>query len=320
MIAWLTTYDNWLLLRNFAPVLVWDVFGDCLTAYERLLDFAAKLCTSCGVILLRWLPDYQRLLAFASNFAPVLVWNFYGDCLTDNQGLLAFAAKLSTSSGVKRLRWLPEWLPTTTGFCCKTLHPFWCRTFTVTPWLTNYDYWLLLRNFAPVLVWNFYGDCLTDYLRLLAFAAKLCTSSGVKLLRWLPDWQPRTTGFCCETFHQFWCETFTVIAWMTTNNYWLWLQNFAHVLVWNFYGDCFTDHLRQLAFAAKLCTSSGVNLLRWLLDWPLTTTGFCCKTPHQFWCVTFTVIALLTTNDYWLLRQNFAPVLVWNVYGDWPND
>ena len=55
-----------------------------------------------------------------------------------------------------------------------------------------YDYWLLLRNFAPVLVWlllrnfstvlvsgNFYVDCLTDYVRLLAFAAKLYTSSGV---------------------------------------------------------------------------------------------------------------------------------------------
>ena len=65
-------------------------------------------------------------------------------------------------------RWLSE---------CKTKHS----------WLTLwFDYWLLLRNVAPVLVWNFYGDCLTDYLRRLAFAAKLCTSSGVKLLRWLP--------------------------------------------------------------------------------------------------------------------------------------
>ena len=32
---------------------------------------------------------------------------------------------------------------------------FWCETFTVIAWLTTYDYWLLLRNFAPVLVWNF---------------------------------------------------------------------------------------------------------------------------------------------------------------------
>ena len=69
-------------------------------------------------------------------------------------------------------------------------------------WLT-YDYWLLLRNFAPVLVWNFYGDCLTDHVRLLAFAAKLCTSSGVKRLRWLPDWPRTTTSFCCESLHQF---------------------------------------------------------------------------------------------------------------------
>ena len=78
-------------------------------------------------------------------------------------------------------RWLPD---------SKTKHS----------WLTN-DYWLLLRNFAPVLVWNFYPDCLTNCERRMAFAVKLCTSSGVKLLRWLPDWLPTTTGFCCETLH-----------------------------------------------------------------------------------------------------------------------
>ena len=122
--------------------------------------------------------------------------------------LLAFAAKLCTSSGGKLLRWLPDWLPTTSGFCCKTLHQFWCETFTVITRLTTYDYWLLLRNFAPVLVWNFYGDCLIDCLRLLAFAAKLCTSSGVKLLRWLPNRLPTTTGFRCETF--------VVIVWRHT--------------------------------------------------------------------------------------------------------
>ena len=151
MIAWLTTYDYWLLLQNFAPVLVWNFYGDRLTNYLRLLAFAAKLCTSSGVKLLWWLPDWLYL------------------------PLLAFVAKLWTSSGVKLLRWLPDWLPTTTGFCCETLHQFWCETFTVIAWLTTNDYWLLLRNFAPVLVWNFYGDCLTDFLRLLAFAAKLCT-------------------------------------------------------------------------------------------------------------------------------------------------
>ena len=151
--------------------------------------------------------------------------------------LLAFAAKLCTSSGVKLLRWLPDWLPTTTGFCCETLHQIWSETFTAIPWLTTYDYWLLLRIFAvlmwnfygdcltdylrllafvaklsPVLVWDFYGNCLNDYLRLLAFATKLYTSSGVKLLRWLPDWLNTATSFCNETLHQFWCETFTVIT------------------------------------------------------------------------------------------------------------
>ena len=144
--------------------------------------------------------------------------------------------------------------------------------------MTTYDYWLLLRNFAPVLVWNIYSDCLTHDSRLLAFAAKLCTSSGVKLLRWLPDWPRTTTGFCCETLHQFSCETSTVIAWLTTYDYWLLLRNFAPVLVRNFYGDCLTDLVRLLAFAAKLSISSGVKRLRWLPDWLPTTTGFCCET------------------------------------------
>ena len=176
------------------------------------------------------------------------------------------------------------------GFCCETLHQFWCETVTVIAWLTTYVYWLLLRNFAPVLVWN--------------------------VLRWSPDWPRMTIGFCCETLHQFWCETVTVIAWLTTYDYWLllrnfapvlviaWLttydywfllRNFAPVLVWNCYGDRLTDHVRLLAFAAKLCTRSGVKLLRWSLDWPRTTIGFCCETLHQIWCETFAMIALLTT-------------------------
>ena len=195
-----------------------------------------------------------------------MIRNFYGDRLTNYLRLLAFAAKLCTSSGVKLLRWLPDWLPTTTGFCCKTLHQFWCETFMVIAWLTI----------------------------------------------------PTTTGFCCETLNQFWCETFTMIAWLTTYHYWLLLRNFAPVLVWNLYGDCLTDYQRLLAFAPKLCTSSGVELLQWLPDWIPTTTGFCCETLHQFWCGTFTVIAWLTSYDYWLLLRNFAQfwcktfaVIVW---------
>ena len=62
--SWLT-YDYWLLLQNFAPVLVWNFYSDCLTNGERPMVFAAKLCTS------------------------QLVWNFYGDCLTDYRRLLA---------------------------------------------------------------------------------------------------------------------------------------------------------------------------------------------------------------------------------------
>ena len=132
------------------------------------------------------------------------------------------------------------------GFCCETLHQFWCETVTVIAWLTTYDYWLLLRNFN-------------------------CTSSGVKLFRWSPDWPRTTIGFCCETLHQIWCETVTVIAWLITYDYWFLLQNFAPVLVWNCYGDRLTDHVRLLAFAGKLCTRSGVKLLRWSPDWPRTT-------------------------------------------------
>ena len=129
--------------------------------------------------------------------------------------LLAFADKLCTSSGVKLLLLVPDWLPTTTGFCCETLHQFWCETFT--------------------------GDCPSDYLRLLAIPGKLCTSSGVKLLLWLPERLPATSGFCCKTLHQFWCKTLTMIA-----------------------------------------------------DWLPTTSGFCCETLHQFRCETFTVIVWLT--------------------------
>ena len=243
-----------------------------------------------------------------------------GNCLSAKQNIpdcirpLGFSAKLCTSSGVKLLRWSLDWSRMTIGFCCETLHQFWCETVMVIAWLTTYDYWLLLRNFAPVLVWNFYGDRLTDHVRLLVFAAKLCTSSGVKLLRWSLDWSRMTIGFCCETLHQFWCETVMVIAWLTTYDYRVLLRNFAPVLVWNFYGDCLTDHVqlhvRLLVFAAKLCTSSGVKLLRWSPDWPRMTTGFCCETLHQFWCETFTVIAWLTTYIYWFLLRNFAPVLV----------
>ena len=177
----------------------------------------------------------------------IRLYAFIGDCLTAKQNIpdlhttIGFA-KLCTSSGVELLRWLPDWIPTTTGFCCETLHQFWCETFTVIAWLTTYEYWLLLPNFAPVLVWNFYGDCLTDYLRLLAFAAKFCTSSGVKRLRWF-------------------------IAWLTTYDYWLLLRNFAPVLVWNFYGDCLTDYLRLLAFSAKLLLWLSDDIPLWLLGY-----------------------------------------------------
>ena len=160
------------------------------------------------------------------------------------------------------------------GFCCETLHQFWCETVTVIAWLTTYVYWLLLRNFAPVLVWN--------------------------VLRWSPDWPRMTIGFCCETLHQFWCETVTVIAWLTTYDYWLLLRNFAPVLVWNCYGDRLTDHVRLLTFAAKLCTSSGVNRLRWLHYWLLKTTGFCCETERSL----FTLISGVNVNDE---RGNHPP-------------
>ena len=79
------------------------------------------------------------------------------------------------------------------------------KNITVIARLTTYDYWLLLRNFAPVLVWNFYGDCLTDWLT--------------------------TTGFICETLNQLWCKTFTVLAWLTIYDYWLLKRNFAPVVV-----------------------------------------------------------------------------------------
>ena len=241
------------------------------------VTFAAILCTSSGVKLLRWLSDDIRPWLLLWNFAPVLVWNFCGDCLTTHDH----------------------------DFCCETLHQFWCETFAVIVW-RHIRLWLLLRYFAPVLVWNFCGDCLTTYdydfccdtlhqfwcetfavivwwHTTMTFAVKLCTSSGVKLLRWLSDdirpwlllWNFApvlvwnfcgdclTTydhDFCCETLHQFWCESFAVIVWRHTT----------------------------MTFAAILCTSSGVKLLRWLSD----------------------------DIRLWLLLRYFAPVLVWNFCGD----
>ena len=207
MIAWRTSYDYWLLLRNFAPVLVWNSYGDSLTDHLRLLAFAGKLCTSSGVKLLLWLPDgLPTTTGFCCETLNLfLFWNFYGDCQIDYLWLPAFAAKLCKSSGVKLLRWLPDRLTTTTGFCCETLHQFWCENLTVIAWRTTYDYCLLLRNCTPVLVSNFYYDCLTDYLRLLAFAAKLWTCSGSK--------------------------TFTVIARLTTYDYRFLPRNFPPFLV-----------------------------------------------------------------------------------------
>ncbi len=299
----------------------------------------------------RWLSHDVQPWLLRWNFAPVLVWNFCGDCLTKYKH----------------------------DFCCETLHQFWCETFAVIVW-PHIRLWLLLRYFAPVLVWNFCGDCLTTYdydfccdtlhqfwcetfavivwrHTIMTFAVKLCTSAGVKLLRWLSDdtrpwlllWNFApvlvwnfcgdclTTydyDFCCETLHQFWCETFAVIVWRHTT----------------------------MTFAVKLCTSAGVKLLRWLSDdtrpwlllwnfapvlvWNfcgdcLTTYDydFCCETLHQFWCETFAVIVWWHTNMNfavklytssgvkllrwlsddirpWLLLRYFAPVLVWNFCGD----
>ena len=99
---------------------------------------------------------------------------------------LAFPAKLCTSSAVKLVRWLPDWLLETIGFRCETLRQFCMKLLRpVIAWLTTYDHWLLLRNFSPVSGVKFYGEYLTYYIRPLAFAAKLYTSSGVKLFRWL---------------------------------------------------------------------------------------------------------------------------------------
>ena len=144
-------------------------------------------------------------------------------------------------------------------------------------WLTEYNYWLLLRNFAPVLVWNSYGDCLTDYIRLLAFAAKLSTSFGVKLLRWLPDWLHTTIGFCCETF-------------ITSSDVKLlrWLPDWLRTTI----GFC----------CETFSTSSEVKLLRWLPDWLRKTTGSCCET--------FAVTVLRHTTMVLCYRKKWVSTII----------
>ena len=106
---------------------------------------------------------------------------FWTDCIR----LLAFPAKLCTSSAVKLVRWLPDWILETIGFRCETLRQFCVKLLRpVIAWLTTYDHWLLLRNFSPVSGVKFYGEYLTTY------------------------------------------------------DHWLLLRNFTPVLVWNCSGDC----------------------------------------------------------------------------------
>ena len=247
--------DNWqwLLLRIFAAVLSWIFCGECLTTTDNgfccetlrqfcresftvnvlrqlTLAFAANLCGSSVMNLLRWMPydNWQWLLL--RIFAAVLSRIFYGECLTT----------------------------TDNGFCCESLRQFCRESFTVNAlrqltmafaanlcdssvanllrWM-SYDnwHWLLLRIFAAVLSWIFYGECLTT----------------------------TDNGFCCESLRQFCRESFTVNAlrqltmafaanlcgssvanllrWMSYDNWhWLLLRIFAAVLSQIFYGDCLT--------------------------------------------------------------------------------
>ena len=226
----------------------------------------------------RWLSHDVQPWLLRWNFAPVLVWNFCGDCLTKYKH----------------------------DFCCETLHQFWCETFAVIVWRhttmtfavklctsagvkllrwfsDNIRPWLLLWNFAPVLVWNFCVDCLTTdgqpWLLLWNFAPALVWNfCGDFLTTYDHD-------FCCETLHQFWCETFALIVWRPTDNHdfccetlhQFWCETFA-VIVWR---------RMTMTFAVNLCISSGVKLLQWLSD--------------DMWL--------------WLLLRYFAPVLVWNFCG-----
>ena len=104
-----------------------------------------------SVILLTFLFNCTSILIDITRSSyNIRLHAFIGDCLTAKQNI-------------------PD-LHATCGFCCETLHQFLCETFTVIAWLITCDLWLLLRNYAPVIVWNFYGDCLTDYLRLLRVA------------------------------------------------------------------------------------------------------------------------------------------------------
>ena len=190
-----------------------------------LLIFLALLCNRCYPFCS--MKGVTSRAYLVHRVHDIRLHAFIGDCLTAKQNIpdlhttIGFCCETLHQFWCETFTVIAYWPRTTTGLCCGTLHQFWCETFTVIAWLTTYDYWLLLWNFAPVLVWNFYGDCLNDYLRLLAFAAKLLgwLSDDIPLL-WLRD-GPTTTGFCCEPLHQFRCETFTVIAWLTTYDYWL---------------------------------------------------------------------------------------------------
>ena len=108
---------------------------------------------------------------------------------------------------------------------------FWCKTFTV----------IALRfgfccETLHLLVWNVCGEVIIW--RLIWLLPRNFAPSGVKRLRWLPYDLAFVAKLC-----NFWCETFTVIAWR-----------------------------RDLAFAAKLCTFWCETFA--VIAWRLV---FCCE-------------------------------------------
>ena len=203
LLRWMP-YDNWqwLLLRIFAAVLSQIFYGECLTTTDNgfcceslrqfsresftvnalpqlTMAFAANLCGSSVANLLRWMPydNWQWLLL--RIFAAVPSRIFYGECHTT----------------------------TDNGFCCESLRQFFRESFTVNAlrqltmafaanlcgssfanllrWMPYHNWqWLLLRIFAAVLSRIFYGECLTT----------------------------TDNGFCCESWRQFFRESFTVIV------------------------------------------------------------------------------------------------------------
>ena len=272
--------------------------------------------------LLRWSPSEQVTIAFAANscgfcresfavvawrttddcfcceFLWLLSWVFWGDRLTNNQGLLLL--RILAAFVVSLLGWFPDeqvtiaFIANPCGFCRES--------FAVIAGRTTTD--CFCCESLRLLSWVFCGDRLTNNRRLLLL--RILATSVVSLLRWSPDerltiaFGANPCGFCRETF--------AVIAWRTTTD--CFCCESLRLLSWVFCGDRRTNDYRLLLL--RILAASVVSLLRWSPD-EQPTIAFAAN-PCDFCRESFAVIAWRTSNDCFCCES--LRLLSWVFCGD----